>query len=135
MCRVQADGDNIGDDADAPDANGLSDAAGVIAAEEEVVPAEKAPVEAVADEAVVDGPQCTSIDLVAEKGSADETTDADFWSTRVVDDTHQCMEGIMASAWQDHDASSDVDIASVHSDIVEVKDDGGHLSGMIQVFV
>ena len=62
MCRVQAAEDTIGDDADAPDANGLSDAAGVITVEEEVALAEKAPVEAVADEAVVEVPHGTSID-------------------------------------------------------------------------
>ena len=66
MCRVQAAEDIIGDDADAPDANGVSDAAGVIAAGEEVAPAEKAPVEAVADEAVVEVPHGTSIDLSSD---------------------------------------------------------------------
>ena len=260
MCRVQAAEDIIGDDADAPDANGLSDAAGVIAAEEEVAPAEKAPVEAVADEAVVEVPHGTSIDLSsdshrlptprpampsmatvsplpitsddvpmvnwnvhephpsdsalnlqpvlttrmrgkvselsdlarkvdtkactsitdqfaeilsemaaptdAEEGAADEeadiapnvvqeVVDAEFWSTRVVEDTRKGMEGIMASNWQDHGAASDVDIKSVHSDSVELgegaasdvfimsatgdsvelKDADGHLSVMIQVFV
>ena len=197
MCRIQAAEDTIGDDADAPDANGLSDAAGVIAVEEEVALAEKAPVEEVADEAVVEVPHGTSIDLSsdsprlptprpclpphasltdqlvemavltdAEEGAADEeadiapnvvqeVVDADFWSTRVSEDTHKGMEGIMANNLQVHGLASDVDIKSVHSDSVELgegaasdvflmsangdsvelNDADGHLSVMIQVFV
>lgn len=198
MCRVQADGDTIGDVTDAQDADGLSDAPGVIAAEEEAAPAEEAPVEADADEAVVETPaEKAAADAQAEE-AADEsdeeasdeetviapnvvlqhplqlpqprppaapppvhvapilpdagheaqmhmmfddtrprgdTVESCFWSAQVNHDTHQCMEGIIASAWEDQDAACDVDIESVHSDIAEDKDGLGHISVMIQVFV